>query len=752
MKILIVDDEEIVLKQAKAFLEKERDELSVECKSSSEEALDRLEGEDFDAIVSDYKMPGMDGLELLQTIRKRGDETPFIMFTGKGREEIAMETLNNGGDRYVQKRGKASIQYKILYNAIEQVIARKKAEDREKEALEEKNKIMESVPDILYFLDHDLKLIEWNRELEERTGFTAAELEGRYMLDFFPDEDRDILKEIMDRVSEEKMCPAEGIEADLLTKEGKTIPYSWSCNIIKDEQGGFSGVVGSGRNISERKRTEEKYKAIVEQSHDAIFIYRGKNFLFINNRLSDVTGYSKEELHQMDPWKLIHSDDRERVRKLVEKRRAKEDDTSIYEAQIMRKEGDSRVGEFIVSDIEYEGERAALGVVRDITERKEMEKELRKSKQEVADSKSKLKHLYTITRKMASAPSKEQVYELIVDCAEDILELDICKIMIPKGNEMVVEAISKKSNIEDGASIPIRDSIAGKSYRKNEVFLIDELDECKEASPFKDDFHSGMSIPIADSAVFQAVSERKKQYSQEDMELAELLISHAEEAIKRIESEQRSEFLLTLLRHDLKNKSQIVRGYLQLMSESDPPSEFKPMIEKALNANIEGNELLEKVGTLRDIDREEEITSVNVLSHIKEAVKNRREMAEEKGIDIEYEDLPVMIKGGALLEELFSNLLNNSIQHSEGDEIRIGITENEEQDEVIVSVEDNGKGISEEVKDEIFDRGTKGSDSSGLGIGLFLVKRIAKSYNGRVEATDSSMGGARFDIILKKAS
>ena len=98
-QILYVDDEPALLEIGKAFLERSG-ECKVETSQSAYEALDTLHISRFDAIISDYQMPGMDGLEFLKTIRDDPHlkEIPFILFTGRGREEVVIEALNHGAD------------------------------------------------------------------------------------------------------------------------------------------------------------------------------------------------------------------------------------------------------------------------------------------------------------------------------------------------------------------------------------------------------------------------------------------------------------------------------------------------------------------------------------------------------------------------------------------------------------------------------------------------------------------------------
>lgn len=126
MDVLLVDDEPGFLKQAEIFLEKEDKDICIETVSSAGEALELLNNDDFDCIVSDYKMPKMDGIEFLEIVRKeKNSNIPFIVFTGRGHEDVAMKALNLGADNYLQKN-KNPNQYTVLADTIKKEINRKK--------------------------------------------------------------------------------------------------------------------------------------------------------------------------------------------------------------------------------------------------------------------------------------------------------------------------------------------------------------------------------------------------------------------------------------------------------------------------------------------------------------------------------------------------------------------------------------------------------------------------------------------------
>ncbi len=102
ISVLFVDDEPALLEITRLYLEKSGS-ITVETCRSALEALGILKNRQFDVIVSDYEMPLMDGIMFLKILRAEGNDTPFLIFTGKGREHVVIDALNNGADYYLQK-------------------------------------------------------------------------------------------------------------------------------------------------------------------------------------------------------------------------------------------------------------------------------------------------------------------------------------------------------------------------------------------------------------------------------------------------------------------------------------------------------------------------------------------------------------------------------------------------------------------------------------------------------------------------
>ncbi len=146
-RILYVDDEPALLEITKVFLEQDG-EITVDTRTSAIPALSLLDSGEHDAIISDYQMPGMDGIAFLKKVRASGNKIPFILFTGKGREEVVIQALNEGADFYLQKGGDPVSQFAELSNKIRYAINSKRAEVTLREKTAELDRFFNSSPDL----------------------------------------------------------------------------------------------------------------------------------------------------------------------------------------------------------------------------------------------------------------------------------------------------------------------------------------------------------------------------------------------------------------------------------------------------------------------------------------------------------------------------------------------------------------------------------------------------------------------------
>ena len=131
--VLLVDDEPSFIGLAAEMLERVDDSLVAQTATSGQEALSAVEAGAVECVVSDYDMPGMNGLELLEAVRAVNAYLPFVLFTGKGSEEIASEAIAAGVTGYVQKESGRE-QFELLANQIRNAAAQYRAESELRES------------------------------------------------------------------------------------------------------------------------------------------------------------------------------------------------------------------------------------------------------------------------------------------------------------------------------------------------------------------------------------------------------------------------------------------------------------------------------------------------------------------------------------------------------------------------------------------------------------------------------------------
>jgi PAS domain S-box-containing protein len=184
ISVLYVDDEQPLLEIGKTFLEKSGS-VQVEISLSVADAKERLTHRSYDAIVSDYQMPLTNGIEFLKFVRSRYGDLPFILFTGRGREEVVIEALNLGADFYLQKGGNPLPQFAELEHKIKQAVNQKQSEQRINESEERYRTLFEKASDALFMMERDV-YIDCNTKALEFLGCTREELIGSHLYDHSP--------------------------------------------------------------------------------------------------------------------------------------------------------------------------------------------------------------------------------------------------------------------------------------------------------------------------------------------------------------------------------------------------------------------------------------------------------------------------------------------------------------------------------------------------------------------------------------
>jgi PAS domain S-box-containing protein len=177
IRVLHVDDSDDFAALTATALEREDEAFSVVTETRAEDALARLRDGDIDSVVSDYEMPGMNGLELLAEVRVDHPELPFVLFTGKGSEGIAAEAISKGVTDYLQKEG-GTDQYTVLANRIRNGVERFRANREAARTHRFLEKVLEHATDMIAVATADEEIAFASGSVERVLGYTPQELEA----------------------------------------------------------------------------------------------------------------------------------------------------------------------------------------------------------------------------------------------------------------------------------------------------------------------------------------------------------------------------------------------------------------------------------------------------------------------------------------------------------------------------------------------------------------------------------------------
>ena len=868
ISVLLVDDDPSFAEMAAEILERAEDQFRVHVESDARAGLDRVAEDDVDCVVSDLDMPDVDGLEFLEAIREDEGDLPFVLFTGKGSEEIASEAISAGVTDYLQKEG-GTDQFDVLANRIENAVEATRTE-RELEERESHLRQAQAVGNIgswqldlvenrldwseevyrIFAVDADEELTferflefvhpddrarierEWNAALEdgeydvehrivtgdgetrwvrERAdvefdddgtpvtalgvvqdvterkeregeleryetfvetiagGVFAQDAEGRYSYANSHAEEKtgydreEIVGEdptlFVDEAEIERYNGAiaemlagerESItaETEIEAADGEMIPVEMRLTLLPSDDG-FRGTVGVVHDISERKEREralEQYQAIVEAVGDAAYrLNADGHFAFVSDALTELTGYDADELLGEHVSLVMREADIETGEALIGELLEDEERThGTFELEAIRADGERVPCEDHMALLWEDGEFAGTaGVVRDVTARKERERELERHRET-------LEQLHETANRLHAADSKAACLDVTIEAAVSILGFDWCTLAAPgpDGRLFEIKAVSEGAPVAAGDTpFALDEGIAGKVYQSGSPEIVEDAQAAEAGKPVDDAIESGLTVPVGDWGVFQAVTTTGEGFDEHDRRQAELLVSSLYSAIQRLDqraelrrrqsalkrqNEQLEEFA-SIVSHDLRNPLNVADGRVELAGE-DCDSEH---LDAAARAIERMDRLIEDVLTLaREGEQVQELGNVSLPAvcercwgHV-DTADATLEVATDRRIRADSNRL----------QQLLENLFRNAVEHG-GETVTVTVEDRPDG----FSVADDGPGIPEADREDVFDRGYSTS-REGVGFGLRIVEQIVDAHGWDVAVAESESGGARLDV------
>jgi PAS domain S-box-containing protein len=184
IKVLYVDDDAAFIETSKLMLLDLNSTLLIESCTCVDEALKKLSANRYDVVISDYEMPLKSGLDFLKELREKNNKIPFILFTGKGREEVAIQALNLGADGYHNKQGSPETVYGELTHRLRTVVSYHKTRTSLYQSEEKFRKAFETIPDAVYVTTLEGgRIIDVNDRYLDLFGYSRAEMIGKTALE-----------------------------------------------------------------------------------------------------------------------------------------------------------------------------------------------------------------------------------------------------------------------------------------------------------------------------------------------------------------------------------------------------------------------------------------------------------------------------------------------------------------------------------------------------------------------------------------
>jgi signal transduction histidine kinase len=195
----------------------------------------------------------------------------------------------------------------------------------------------------------------------------------------------------------------------------------------------------------------------------------------------------------------------------------------------------------------------------------------------------------------------------------------------------------------------------------------------------------------------------------------------------------------------------VVLGNARLVQDVTDDETVTQRLETIINSGEHATKLTESVRALMTtmVASEETTEAVSLRDILMTEVRSIRSGYREVVVDVP-DDIPdVEIVADDLLGTVFRNLLTNAVRHNRGADPMVTVSAETRTDDVLVRVSDNGPGIADEQKEEVFGRGEKGLESQGTGLGLYLVDTVVQNYGGDVWVEDNEPTGATFVVRFR---
>ncbi|MFO7926832.1 GAF domain-containing sensor histidine kinase [Natronomonas sp.] len=351
-----------------------------------------------------------------------------------------------------------------------------------------------------------------------------------------------------------------------------------------------------------------------------------------------------------------------------------------------------------------------------------------------------IKTLHDVAIAIQSEETARGVCERTVSAAAELLDFNLCTVVIREGEWLVPYATSADAPSDGSRRMETDEGLAGKTYQTGESYAVADIASTDDTSPASASYRSGLSVPIGDHGVFQAVETTPNAFDGDDVELAELLVSHAATALDRLDRErelrrqnERLDQFASVVSHDLRNPLSVATGRLDLVAEECS----SPHVDGVADAHDRMGTLIDDLLLFAQMGADTLArTPVDLAELATECWGPLAPAAATLSVETDH----AIRADRERLRQLLENLLQNAVDHGGPD---VAVTIGELADGFYVA--DDGPGIPGSAGESVLTAGYTSAEE-GTGFGLSIVSQIVDAHDWEVTVTDGASGGARFDV------
>ena len=727
-RILIVDDGSNATELRKLL---EEDGFFVESTKSGPHLRERVKDADADLLLLDSELAAVDPFDLpagLKTDPLTRD-VPILFVTGVDDADARARGLESGDDLilrpYDPREVRARVERQVTVSKVRAALRESEAKFRS---------VMESAIDAIISGDADGRIRSWNSAAAALFGFSEEEVIGKPIEIIIPQRFRDRHREGVRRVTSGGPSHVIGktVELAAVRKDGSEFPVELSlATWFLDEDRYYTGII---RDITERKQAEQKFRSVTESAIDAIISadHTGK-IISWNGAATRILGWDEKEaigrsLELIIPERF-HDAHRNGMRRFTETGEGRVIGTTV-ELYARTRSGAEVPIELSLSTWTVRDERYYTGIIRDIGERKRAEEALRASEQALRERSAELdkknRELEETLRRLHEARDQLIIQEKMVSLGK--LSAGMAHELNNPASAAQRGAAQLRAAFERWQDLQLR--MAGMKLDESQIQRAMELDRAARANAGK-------------PSELGALERSDRESALEDW-LADRGIDAAADVVPALASlDYRPADLGTLADIFGPDQLSVVLDWLgfkhtiyALLGEIGVGTERIAEIVKALKTYTQ----LDRA-PVQSVDVREGLEDTLIILHnkLKHGVEVVREYAG---------DLPRIEAYAGELNQVWTNLIDNAIDAMDGEGTLI-LRARTEGLWVVVDIEDDGKGISEDVRSRIFDPffTTKGP-GEGTGLGLNISRNlVVQKHHGRI-SVESRPGHTRFTVRL----